>query len=147
MQFNPRSNFLLFCKKYPGISAIGNRCIHEKTVDYQYREENWEGKSPAQILEVIMGGTSRIALMRYKTSDAIWPVIRELVSVQALGSQAGQSSVQCNKEAVPAGRRVLSPTRKAERNGGCIYDWPRYLYHTESLTVTSFHKKNRTWLI
>lgn len=94
MQFNPRSNFLFFCKKYPGIPAIGNRCIHEKTVDYQCREGSWEGKSPAQILEVIIGGTSSIALTRYKTSDAIWPVIRELVSAQALESQAGQPSVQ-----------------------------------------------------
>jgi len=38
--------------------------------------------------------------MRYKTSDVIKPVIRELVPAQELGSRAW------NKEAIPSGRRV-----------------------------------------
>lgn len=50
--------------------------------------------SPAQILEVISGEISVITLMRYKTSDAIKPVIRHLVLAQELENQVGQPGIE-----------------------------------------------------
>lgn len=50
--------------------------------------------SPAQILEVISGEISVITLMRYKTSDAIKPVIRELVLAQERENHVGQPCIE-----------------------------------------------------
>lgn len=60
--------------------------------------------SPAQILEVISGTISITVLRRYKNSNVLKSVIRELSQPRNPGARL--ASQAWNKEAIPAIRRV-----------------------------------------
>lgn len=90
--------------------------------------------SPAQILEVISGEISVITLMRYKTSDAIKPVIRHLVLAQELENQVGQPGIE--KGDGPRWKQPWVQLGKLRGMEPVRIDWPRYLCHGESPKVT-----------